>query len=447
MRLQADIPSQVRLLGCSVRVFNARQPRTCYRCGLLGHQAAGCSEPAIAPVNLFREEDFPLLPVEEDSVGVDAALTAAVPRVSPEASPAGVAPPPEAVSPVAVASQAVASPSAVRPAPVAVLDVSVILPAPVCTAPPSSCSPSVVPVTAPQTEPCAQDVMGAGVAVGPAVLDLVPRVVEDAAVLQRASVRPACVVRVSGSTSGSEDVRPVPKRSRRSSDWADTGEFDDGGSSSDGGEVPSHSSVVAEVHVPAAACSDVSSREVPVELASGASPASDGSSSAWGVVPPAGERSGLVMVSKKTARSGGSVPPVSSPGSSVAGLPLLSSPTVSCGVRCGVAVSAAFVVVSCASGGGTVSGACVRFFRVFCFPSLCDLCYATRYATTVAQLRKLPFPPDLVVPEFMPTPLKQGDRCPTDWEYLVWEAYKQKYSRHDFPEMYSPTIVVSPPFK
>ncbi|XP_069178506.1 calphotin-like [Procambarus clarkii] len=389
MRLRADIPSQVRLLGCSVRVFYARQPRTCYPCGLLGHQAAGCSEPAVAPVNLFREEDFPPLPVEEDSVGVDAALAAAVPRVSPEASPADVAPPLEAVSPVAVASsQAVVSPSGVRPAPVAVLDASVVLPAPVCTAPPSSCSPSV-PVTAPS--PCAQGVLGAGVAVGPpTVPDLVPRVVEDAAVLWRASVRPACVVRVSGSTSGSDDVRPVPKRSRTSSDWADAGEFDEGGTSSDGGEVPSHSSVVAEVHVLAAASVDVSSREVPVELASDASPASDGSGSAWVVVPPAGERGDLVVVFKKTGRSGGFRAPSFVPwfiGSGFATPPVSDCLyCVSCSVGCGVAVSAAFVVFSCVSGGGAVSGACVRFFRVFCFPSLCltSLCDNCRPAPGAA---------------------------------------------------------------
>ncbi|XP_069180815.1 uncharacterized protein [Procambarus clarkii] len=250
--------------------------------------------------------------------------------MSPDAPPADVAPPPDAVSPVAVASsQEVVSPSGVRPAPVAVLDTPVVLPAPDCTGSLSSCSSSVVLVTS--TSPCAQVVLGAGVAVGPpTVLDLVPHVVENAAVLRKASVRPACVDQVSGSTSGSDGVRPVPKRSQRSSDWADAGILDDGGSSRDGGEVPvsSYSSVVAEVRVPAAASVDVSSSEVPVELASGASSASDGSGSAWRVVPTAGERSDLVVVLKKPPRSGGSVPPVTSPGSSAAVLPLLPCPTV-----------------------------------------------------------------------------------------------------------------------
>ncbi|XP_069191387.1 uncharacterized protein [Procambarus clarkii] len=378
MRLRADIPSRVKLLGCYVRVYYARQPRTCYRCGFLGHQAAGCSEPAVVSVNHFREEDFPLLPVEEDSVDVDDSLAAAVPLVSPDAPPVDVAPPPEAVPPVAVASpQEVVSPSGVCPSQVAALDTPVVLLAPVCTAPLSSCSSSVVPV------------LGAGVAVGPpTVLDIVPRVVEDAAVLRRASVRPACVDRVSGSTSGSNDVRPVPKRSRRFSDWADVGEFDDGGSSSDGSEVQvaSHSPVVAEVHVPEAASVDVSSSEVPVELASGASPASDGSGSA-------GECGDLEVVLKKTARSGGSVLLVSFPGSSAVVLRLLASPTIS---TASLSVSGVGLPSRRPSSSsplrpaeGAVSEACVRFFHIFCLPSLCltslcDYCHPAPGSATSA---------------------------------------------------------------
>ncbi|XP_069191431.1 uncharacterized protein [Procambarus clarkii] len=80
---------------------------------------------------------------------------------------------------------------------------------------------------------------GKGPAERPDVCGLVPPVVEAAAVLRRASVRPACEACGSASASSSEDVRPVPKRSRRSSTaWADVEDFDTGGSSGDDVVVP-----------------------------------------------------------------------------------------------------------------------------------------------------------------------------------------------------------------
>ncbi|XP_069160724.1 protein PRRC2C-like isoform X1 [Procambarus clarkii] len=150
------------------------------------------------------------------------------------------------------------------------------------------------------------------------------------------------VLHVSESASGSDDVRPEPKRSRRSSSaWADVGDFDACGSAGDGGVAPValHTTVMAEVHLPEDASARVSastSDMVSAAPASGASPATDGSGSSWGVVPPAevrGERGGLVMatpmVLKKAARSGGSLTPSSFPVSSAAVLTPLSSPAVS----------------------------------------------------------------------------------------------------------------------
>ncbi|XP_069163257.1 calphotin-like [Procambarus clarkii] len=303
MRLWADIPSSVKFLGYHVRVFYARQPRTCYHCGLLGHQAAGCSAPAVAPVNLFSEEDFPPLPVGEASVDVDVSLAAAVPPVSTVAPPVVVASPPEVVS----------TPGD-RPAPAGVP----VLQTAFCSDPPSSSSSSV-PVPAPS--PSVPAVVGAGVDTAPPVPGLVPHVVEDAAVPRRASVHPACVARVSESASGSDDVRPEPKRSRRSSTaCADVGDFDDCGSYGGVPLVALHSTVVAEMHLPEDGGAGVSASPSGVVSADPDLGASDGSGSSW-VVPPAearGERGDLVVVLKKAARSEGSVPPSSFPVSSAA---------------------------------------------------------------------------------------------------------------------------------
>nr|XP_045600937.1 uncharacterized protein LOC123759724 [Procambarus clarkii] len=49
-RLRGNIPSSVMLLGYPLRVFCASQPRTCFRCGLSGQQAAGCVWRAGSPL-------------------------------------------------------------------------------------------------------------------------------------------------------------------------------------------------------------------------------------------------------------------------------------------------------------------------------------------------------------------------------------------------------------
>ncbi|XP_069173590.1 uncharacterized protein [Procambarus clarkii] len=440
MRLREDIPSSVRLMGYNVRVFYAHQPRTCYRCGLLGHQAADCSAPAVAPVNLFSEEDFPPLPVEEDSVDVDVSSATDVPPVSPVAPPGA--------PPVVVASpQDVVASQGDRPAPTCVPGV---LQTACCSIPPSSSSSSAASDPVPAPLPTVPAVLGDGVDPAlPPVPGLVPHVVEDAAVLRRASVRPACVARLSESASGSDDVRPEPKRSQRSSSaWADVGDFDACGSAGEGGvaTVALQTTVTAEGHLSEDASAGVSastSDMVSAVPASGASPASDGSGSSWGVVPPAevrGER-GLVMVLKKTARSGGSVTPSSVPVSSTA----VSTPLLSLAIS---SVSPAVSVETLPS--RCLSPAPVRMAtRPSRQPSYASLVSSAtskdvacalqpRYATCVGELQEWPFPPDLEVPEFILGPRRQGDRPPSDMEYLIWEVYKRRYPWDSFPGKYIP---------
>ncbi|XP_069165240.1 uncharacterized protein [Procambarus clarkii] len=204
---------------------------------------------------------------------VNISLADAVPPVSTVAPPVVVASPPGVVSP-----------SGACPAPVGDPGVPVVLPTAFCMAPPSSSSSPAASVSAPS--PCVPAVLGAGVDTGPPPgPGLVPHVVEDAAVLRRASVRLTCVARVSESTSSSDDVWPEPKRfSAFIFCLADVGKLDDCGSSGDSGLAPvaSHSTVAAEVHMLADASAGVSafsSGVVPVDHASGASPASDGSGS------------------------------------------------------------------------------------------------------------------------------------------------------------------------
>ncbi|XP_069194004.1 BUB3-interacting and GLEBS motif-containing protein ZNF207-like [Procambarus clarkii] len=257
MRLRSDIPCSVQLLGYYVRVLYARQPRTCFRCGLLGHQAAGCTAD---PVNLFREEDFPPLPLEEDSGGeeVSVPFAAAAPPVSPDVPPVVADPPP-----------GVAVPSDVPPDHVSGPAVPVDLPGDPCGASPSASSSSTVdpgPASSPRVPP----VLGAGLAaVPPAVCGPVPPVVEAAAVLRRASVRPIREARGSGSASGCEDVRPVPKRSRRSSTtWADAVDYDAGGASGDDVAPPgaSRSTTLVEADVHVSAVDDVCTCDLPPVL-------------------------------------------------------------------------------------------------------------------------------------------------------------------------------------
>ncbi|XP_069167579.1 uncharacterized protein [Procambarus clarkii] len=271
MRLRSDIPSSVRLLGYYVLVYYARQPHTCFRCGQLGHQAAGCSETPAAPVNLFREEDFPPLPqgvdsgdeVEQVPVAADAA-----PPASPDVPPVLVAPQPSASA--------------------------------------SSSTPAAVPGPAPS--PGVPAVLGVGgAAEHPVVCGPVPHVVEAAEVLRRALVRPVREGRGSGSASGCEDVRPVPKRSRRSSTaWADMKDYDAGGASGDGVAIPGASCsttlVVADVHV-SAVDDDCASNLPPVLSPAEGSPQ-------WEVVAPTGvdpgTSRGIKLVLKKDAKRGGS---------------------------------------------------------------------------------------------------------------------------------------------
>ncbi|XP_069183575.1 uncharacterized protein [Procambarus clarkii] len=205
MCLRSDIPSSVWLLGYYIWVYYARQPRTCFRCGLLGHQAAGCSGAAVAPVNLFQEEDFPPLPVGVDSVGedVDVLLADAAPPASPGGPPDDAAPPP-----------GVTVPSADLPAPVTVPAAPVGLPDGLCKLSTSSSSSSPAAAAGPAPSPGVTAVLGAGGAVEhPVVCGPSPPVVEAAAVLRPASVHLACEARGSGSASGSEDGRPEPKHS------------------------------------------------------------------------------------------------------------------------------------------------------------------------------------------------------------------------------------------
>ncbi|XP_069179367.1 calphotin-like [Procambarus clarkii] len=190
--------------------------------------ATGCDAAPVAQVNLFREEDFPPLPLDEDSGGEEMSVpfVAEAPPASPDVPPVVIDPPPD-----------VAVPSDATPAPVAVAPVD--LPVAPCEASPCA-YPTSAAAPGPASSPRFPAVLGAGVAVGaPDVCGPVPPVVEAAAVLRRASVRPASGARVSESASGSDDLRPVPKRSRHSSSaWADVGEFSDCGSSGVDGVVP-----------------------------------------------------------------------------------------------------------------------------------------------------------------------------------------------------------------
>ncbi|XP_069191504.1 uncharacterized protein [Procambarus clarkii] len=143
-----------------------------------------------APVNLFREEDFPPLPLEDYSEDEEVAIPLAA-----AASPASHDMPPV----VAVPPPGIVVPSFGLPAPVTVPTAPVGLPGAHCEASPSSPSSSAAapgPVSAPRVPA----MLGAGVAAEPpAVCGQVPPVVEAAAVLSWASVRPASGTHVSGS--------------------------------------------------------------------------------------------------------------------------------------------------------------------------------------------------------------------------------------------------------
>ncbi|XP_069171607.1 uncharacterized protein [Procambarus clarkii] len=246
---------------------------------------------------------------------VDVPLAAAAPPASPSSVPDGAAaaPPasPSSVPDGAAPPPAVSVPSADLPAPVAVTAAPGGLPDGFCVSSTSSSSssPSAAFGPAPSLGVSAQ--LGAGGAVEhPVVCGPVPPAVDSAAaIMRRASVRTACEARGSGSASGSEDVRPEPKRSRRSSTaWADVKDFDAGGSSGDDVEDPGASRfmsmVVADVHVPAD--DDDCAYDSPPVLSS-----TEGSPQ-WGVVAPtdvggvgAGAGRDLVLLLKKDVRRGG----------------------------------------------------------------------------------------------------------------------------------------------
>lgn len=78
MRLTRDIPSQVKFYGFNMRVFYEDQPRTCFRCGLRGHLAAGCTASGMGEPAIFQEGDFPPLGVGGAKPG--GAETVFVPR-------------------------------------------------------------------------------------------------------------------------------------------------------------------------------------------------------------------------------------------------------------------------------------------------------------------------------------------------------------------------------
>ncbi|XP_069188844.1 calphotin-like [Procambarus clarkii] len=299
--------------------------------------------------------------------------------------------------PVVVASppEVVSSPGA-QPAPAGVPEP---LPTAVCSDLSSSSSSSAVSVPVPAPSPSVPAVLGAGVDPAfPPVPGLVPRVVEDAAVLRLASVRTVSVARVAEFASGSDDVRPEPQRSRRSSSWADIGDFDECGPSGDGGLAPVvvHTTVVEEVHLPQDAGAGVS-----------ASP------------------SGLVSEDPASAAV---MPPLPSPAV---------SPAVSVEVLPSHRPSPAPVHATAwqsrrPSSASPVSSASSKGV---------DGAPRPRYATCVSDLGRWPMPPDLDVPDFMGPPRQRGIKHPTDFEDLVWEAYKRKYPYDFFPEKYISHIV------
>ncbi|XP_069173577.1 calphotin-like [Procambarus clarkii] len=276
--------------------------------------------------------------------------------------------------------------------------------------------------------------------------DLVPRVVE-------ADVLRSCAPSVVGwpaagysrvpSAGGdsSDDQRPVPQRSRMDTgaspprSWAEECEdaarvdvssescssvkCEDDASGAGVGPVDGVGPSVAPA-VGVGACVG----QVPLAL--GASLASDGSGSPWGVVPPCEVESGrgdLVVVLKKTAHSEGSVPPPPSPVSSAAVMPPHTSPaiySVSPALLEAVLQPPPAVLASPASSAA-----------VFLSPK-------SGSSSPVSCGWGRPLPPDVVIPENMEYPRCSEGRSPTKLEYLIWEAYKRKYPSWKFPEIYLP---------
>nr|XP_045585792.1 endochitinase A-like [Procambarus clarkii] len=323
LHLKDSIPSSLQLLCFMVRVFYGGQPRTCFRCGLPGHQAAGCDASRIGPVNHFREEDFPPLAVPDLSEGAavisdtsqssgaplsisDAGLDVAV-GVEVEVS----ASPPPAPQPPLPASSPVESP-VVSPVVCGLVTQDVeAAPRPVLS--PAAVSSACVDV---------HTVMS------PAVCGPVPRVVKAAMLSDRALrgvARPigdSAMVPPGGGYS-SDDLRSVSKRSRRALSlspphgvaWADVKDFEDSGSSSSvDGDVCNAVGVPA---VPVGSVAAVMGPEVGLSLGLGpvSSPAASASpvaeSPSWEVVAPAetaGEVGDLVLVLKNASVPAASVP-------------------------------------------------------------------------------------------------------------------------------------------
>ncbi|XP_069193701.1 uncharacterized protein [Procambarus clarkii] len=323
LHLKDSIPSSLQLLGFMVRVFYGDQPRTCFRCGLSGHQAAGCDASRVGLVYIFREEDFPPLAV------LDLSEVAAVERVTSQSSGAPL-PVSDASLDVAVGVgvEGSASPAPATQPP---LPASSPVESPVV-------SPVVCGLVTPDVEAAPRPVLSLAAVsstrvdvhtvMSPAVCGPVPRVVEAAMLSDRAlqgvarSSNGSATVLPSGGDS-SDDLRPVSKRSRHvlslsppsNAAWADVGEFEDSESSSSG-----DGDVCDAVKVPAAPVGRVAAVMGPVVgLSPGPglaySPAASASpvagSPGWEVVAPAEvarEGRGLVPVLTSASVPAASVP-------------------------------------------------------------------------------------------------------------------------------------------
>ncbi|XP_069159870.1 collagen alpha-2(I) chain-like [Procambarus clarkii] len=163
MKLRKAIPSSMVLLGFKVQCFYAGQERTCFRCGMAGHQAAGCRNGTVRLVSVFREEDFPplhgLVDLGDDPAGLkpppaptgDDGVVGAV-------HPTGAdVPGPMSVDPPGVGGSAVVTHVEVHPPPVAIaVDVDASL-SPVEDVAPDSGAPGLVCASALGVEPLEAD--------------------------------------------------------------------------------------------------------------------------------------------------------------------------------------------------------------------------------------------------------------------------------------------------
>ncbi|XP_069191986.1 calphotin-like [Procambarus clarkii] len=450
LRLKDSIPSSLQLLGFMVRVFYGGQPRTCFRCGLLGHQAAGCDASRVGPVNLFREEDFPPLAVPDLSEG------AAVDSVPTQSSVAQL-PVSDASRDVAV-GVGVGGSASPAPAPQPPLPASSPVESPVV-------SPVVCGLVAPDIEAEPRPVLSPAAVsstrvdvhtvMSPAVCGPVPRIVEAAMSSDRAlrgvarATSGSATVHPSGDDN-SDDLRPVSKRSRRAlslspphnAAWADVGEFEDSGSSSSG-----ECDVCVAVGVPAAPVGRVAAVMGPVVgLSPGPGPVSSPAASAspvagslgWEVVAPAEiarEGRGLVPVLTDASVPAASVPlasmsvpstPLASAQSSfVTPSPVVSAPAPSPSVFASPAPPPARLP------------ACVQ-------PTPVLQSRVVPPSVSKPSVRPLPVPTapvvegaELEVPDFMRRPRGSRSHVNAPMEmWAQWDAYRKKYPRRSYPDKY-----------